>query len=484
VSRRFAAATVLVGLALALAAPAQGASGTWDRAWGNDVNGGGAGVFGICTVAANCKAGNGAVSGAGGEMFNAGGVALNSAGDLYVADQGMNRIQEFDSSGNFLRAWGAGVDGGTGFEVCTVAADCHVGTMGHAKGEMSSPSSVAVDSGGNVYVADFDNNRIQRFSATGLFERTWGKGVNQTTGGNLCTLASGNTCQAGTVGGLGGEMNQPLGIATDSSDNVYLGDSSNNRIEKFDSSGTFDRAWGQGVNQTTGGNLCTAASGNTCQAGGTTALGGEMNTPAGVAVSAAGNVYVADALNSRIQVFDTSGTWQRAWGVHVNGGSGFGICTSAPSCQAGTTGGLGGQMFFPIAVGTDSGGNVYVADYANNRIQKFGSTGAWDRAWGKDVNGGTAFGVCTVAASCQVGSSGGLGGEMNTPAGVAANPAGDLFVGDYANNRIQKFVDPPVSPPSATPSPGPNPSPAKKKKKCKKPKKRAAAAKKCKKAKK
>jgi DNA-binding beta-propeller fold protein YncE len=358
-----------------------------------------------------------------------------------------------------------------------------VGTIGHAKGELSGPADVAVDSGGNVYVADFGNNRIQRFSATGIFERTWGKGVNMTTGGNLCTLASGNTCQAGATGGLGGEMNEPLGIATDSSDNVYLGDSSNNRIEKFDSSGTFDRAWGKGVNQTTAGNLCTAASGNTCQAGSAaTALGGEMNTPAGVAVDAAGNVYVADALNNRIQVFDTSGTWQRGWGVHVNGGSGF-VCSSAPSCQAGTSGGLGGQMFFPIDVGVGSGGTVYVADYANNRIQKFASSGTWDRAWGKGVNGGMAFGVCTVATSCQAGTSGGLGGELNTPAGVAENSAGDLFVGDYANNRIQKFVDPPAPPPAVTPSPAPSPSPVAKKK-CKKHKKRAAAAKKCKKAKK
>jgi DNA-binding beta-propeller fold protein YncE len=141
-------------------------------------------------------------------------------------------------------------------------------------------------------------------------------------------------------------------------------------------------------------------------------------------------------------------------------------------------------MFFPIDVATDPGGNVYVADYGNSRIQKFGSSGTWDRAWGKDVNGGTAFGICTVATGCQVGTSGPLGGEMNTPAGVATDPAGDLYVGDYLNNRIQKFVDPPaVPPPSTTPNPGPNPVPAAKKK-CKKPKKRAATAKKCKKAKK
>jgi DNA-binding beta-propeller fold protein YncE len=145
-------------------------------------------------------------------------------------------------------------------------------------------------------------------------------------------------------------------------------------------------------------------------------------------------------------------------------------------------------MFFPINVGTDSGGSVYVADYANDRIQKFASSGTWARAWGKGVNGGTAFGICTVAASCQAGTAGGLGGEMDTPAGVAGDSAGGLYVGDYLNNRIQLFRDPVVPPPvatptqpAATPSPGPSPAP---KKKCKKAKKKAASAKKCKKRKK
>jgi tripartite motif-containing protein 71 len=487
--RRTAAVLATVGLALALAAPAQAASGTWNRAWGNDVNGGGNGVFGICTVAALCHAGSGVVTGDGGIMFQPAGVALDSGGNLYVADSGFNRIQKFDAVGNFQRAWGDGVDGGTGFGVCTVAADCELGTIGGLSGEMSQPGGVAIDSGGNVYVADTNNNRVQKFSSTGIFERTWGKGVNMTTGGNLCTLASGNTCQAGGTGGLAGEMNQPIGIGIDPSDNVYVADTNNNRIQRFDAAGTFNRTWGKGVNATNPGNLCTATSGDTCQAGGaTTALGGEMNSPAGVGTDASGNVYVADALNNRIQKFNSSGAFDRAWGVGVNGGSTFGICTAAASCHVGLSGGLGGEMFFPINVGTDSGGSVYVADYANDRIQKFASSGTWARAWGKGVNGGTAFGICTVAASCQVGSAGGLGGEMDTPAGVASDSAGGLYVGDYLNNRIQLFKDPVVPPPAstptqpaATPSPGPSPAP---KKKCKKAKKKARSAKKCKKRKK
>src|SRR6266511_2244444 len=114
-----------------------------------------------------------------------------------------------------------------------------------------------------------------------------------------------------------------------------------------------------------------------------------------------------------------SGTWDRAWGKDVNGGGVFGVCTVAAFCLTGMPGGLGGEMNGPAGVATDAGGNVYIADVNNHRIQKFDSSGAWDRAWGKNVDGGGVFGVCTVAASCLAGTAGGLGGEMNRPTGVA-----------------------------------------------------------------
>jgi hypothetical protein len=179
----------LAALALALAAPAQGASGIWERAWGDNVNGGG--VFEVCTVAASCLTGTNS-GGLGGDMWNPAGLALDSGGNLYVADSGNNRIQKFDSTGAFERMWGKGVDTGGG-NLCTAASGdvCAQGTDGGLKGEMFQPSGVAVDPGGNVYVADYGNNRIDKFSASGIFERTWGKGVDMTTGGNLCTATSG-----------------------------------------------------------------------------------------------------------------------------------------------------------------------------------------------------------------------------------------------------------------------------------------------------
>ena len=281
-------------------------------------------------------------------------------------------------------------------------------------------------------------------AANGTWERAWGKNV---AGGGIfgvCTTAA--SCLAGNTGGLGGEMFFPLGVATDAAGNVYVADSSNNRIQKFNSSGTWERAWGKNVN---GGGIfgvCTAAA--SCLAGTSGGLGGEMVGASGVATDAAGNVYVSDFLNNRIQKFNSSGTWERAWGKNVNGGNIFGVCTSAASCQAGTTGGLGGEMNVPAGIATDAAGNVYVAEVGNSRIQKFNSSGTWERAWGKNVAGSGVFGVCTAAASCLTGTTGGLGGEMNVPRGVATDATGNVYVADRTNERIQRFADPVTPPPT------------------------------------
>jgi sugar lactone lactonase YvrE len=459
-------AAVTAGLAalavLLIAAPAQASSGAFDRTWGKDVVTGGGTGFEICTVATSCQ--TGFVGGFGGELNSPTGVATDAAGNVYVAEFGNNRIEKFDSAGNFQRAWGKDVvtGGGTGFEICTAAASCQPGSNATAQGgEFNSPRGVAIDAAGNVYVADQNNQRIQKFDSSGNFQRAWGKDVDTAagTGFEICIVAA--NCQAGSnATAQGGEFNSPYHVATDAG-KVYVTDINNHRVQKFDGGlGTWERTWGKDVvtGGATGFEVCIVAA--NCKAGAIGTLGGELHFPTGIATDAAGNVYVADTLGNRVEKFDGLGTWARAWGKDVDtaAGTGFEICTVAASCQGGSAGGLGGEINSPRGVATDAAGNVYVADSSNHRIQKFDGSGTWARAWGKDVDtaAGTGFEICTVAANCQAGSNAtALGGELNAPIGAAADAAGNVYVADTGNQRIQRFADPvPPTPPTPPTPPG------------------------------
>src|SRR4051794_4211939 len=345
--------------------------GKWQRAWGKDVvNGGGTG-FEICTVAADCK--TGAVGGLGGELFLPGGIAADAAGNVYVADSFNNRVQEFDSQGNWQRAWGKDVVNGglTGFEICTIAANCKAGTHGGGSGELDTPLDVATDGAGKVYVADQINRRVAAFDSQGNFLRAWGKDV-LIGGGTGFEIGLAGGCQAGSDGTLGGGMGSyPSGVGADAAGNVYVSDNANHRIQKFDSEGNWQRAWGKDV--VTGGDpgfeICTVAA--NCKNGEAGALGGEMTNPGRVAPDAGGGLYVSS--NGRIEKFDSQGNWQRAWGKDVvtGGGTGFEICIVSASCKVGVQGGLGGEFDGPYAIAADNARNIYVTDVNNVRIQKF-----------------------------------------------------------------------------------------------------------------
>ncbi len=489
--------------ALASAAPAHGSSGTWERAWGENVDSVAPGTgFEICTIISQCQGTNPATGDVGGELSQPSGIAVDGAGDVYVANTGYNRIDKFDSSGNFIRAWGRDVSENTaftGFESCVAGVDtCKIGTTGTGNGMMSSPEGIAVGPNGEIYVSDAGNSRVQEFTTNGNFVRMWGKDVvsvgteDHGTGFEICQLSA---CKAGAAStGLIGEMNVPLGLAIDAAGDVYVADSSNNRIQKFDQEGVPIRTWGRDVisGGSTGFEICRAGI-DTCKAGTTGGLEGEMSLPLGVAVDASGSVYVTDANNNRLQKFFSTGGFQLMWGKDVitGGGTGFEIChEEIDVCKAGNgTGHLGGELNLPVGVVTDAADNVYVAEEDNSRVQKFGSDGTFQRLWGEDVDAvaaGTAFEICTAAANCRSGAflAPFRGGEFGVPQALAIDGSGHLYVADRFNDRVEKFGDPPpatTTPPAAPASPSVTP-----KKKCKKKHKRAASAKKkkCKKKKK
>ena len=194
-------------------------------------------------------------SGAGEFLFARSLVASPTTGHIYVVDSSLgesptNRIVEFSAFGEFVKAWGWGVrNGAAELQTCgpgatPPSAACLPGLAGVGAGQMDQPTGIAMDSVGNLFVFDLRNARVQKFSEDGNFILTFGKGVNQTTGGDICTGGSGDTCKAGTLGTGNGQFGveargSTLGnyIAVGPSDEIYVAD--NDRIQEFDAGGAF-----------------------------------------------------------------------------------------------------------------------------------------------------------------------------------------------------------------------------------------------------
>jgi tripartite motif-containing protein 71 len=239
--------------------------------------------------------------------------------------------------------------------------------------------------------------------------------------------------------------------------------------------------------------ICTPLT-TDCRTGIGGAIAGGLSSPRGIAVDSGGDVYVADRSFDRIQKFASGGGWIRLWGEDVvgGGGTGFEVCTVAAQCKQGETvdPARGGELDDPVGVTADGAGNVYTSESSENqagtRIQRFDSSGNWQRAWGADVieGGGTGYEICTIGSQCKKGSGllgeARIGGGLIIPLGVGADPAGNLYITDA--HRIQKFAADAVAPPPppssslpATPAPsGPTGQRAAALKKCKKKKSKRA----------
>jgi DNA-binding beta-propeller fold protein YncE len=214
------------------------------------------------------------------------------------------------------------------------------GSSGSGSGQFDAPLGIAVNAtSGDIYVVDRALNRVSQFDSSGTFIRMWGRNVNQDTAGDICTAASGDTCQTGIAGSFSGQFNSPQGIAVDDTTGaVYVQDSGSNRIQKFTANGTFITTWGKAVDQQNAGNFCTAASGHTCQAGLSSGSPAIINPPnpevpavpsengvfrgwstgfisnnlTGITVDDQGFVYVTDPSAipfPRVQKFDPTGVY-------------------------------------------------------------------------------------------------------------------------------------------------------------------------------
>jgi len=330
------------------------------------------------------------------------------------------------------------------------------GSQGKGAMQFERPRGVAVDgsggpSKGNVYVADQNNQRIEKFTSIGGFVLMFGNQVNETKVSekaegkavteaeeNLCTAASGNVCTAGLKGSGGGQFFTPMGVAVDPSNgDVYVVDFSNHRVEKFDSAGRFLLVFGKEVDATTLGDICTAVSGDTCQAGKVGTGAGEFEwTPAGtfVAVGAAGTVYVGD--ENRIQEFEPTGQDK---GQIVLAGAGK------------TT-----------ALAIDAGEDLYTISQALSGVRKYSATGEQlaefdpERESGQltalaiQPTSGDVFVVDTSegARVRQYVPTGALSAESSAgplaeSLGIAVNASGTVYAADKANDSVLFFGEPP-----------------------------------------
>lgn len=271
---------------------------------------------------------------------------VDQQGNLYVIDGPNNRIQKFDSSGQFLMEWGTPGQGDGEFNFVLPNVDGATG-------------AIAVDKSGNVYVADWGNSRIQKFDSKGQFLAKWGaRGSGDSQFLNL------------------------ISITVDREGYVYVLDSVRADIQKFDSKGQFLAKWGgKGTGD------------------------GQFNFPAFLTADDQGHLFVVDGFNNRIQKFDSSGQFLTKWGTPGQGDGEF----SFISGEYGV--GLG-------AVAAGEGDNIYVADYSNNRIQKFDNKGQFLAKWGAE----------------------GIGdGQFIHPVSLTVDLEGNIYVADFGNNRIQKF---------------------------------------------
>ncbi len=365
-------------------------------------------------------------------------VAVGATGDVYVGDKTRDDVQQFTAAGSFVRKWGStgSADGqfrsvtglATGTDGSVYAADIDRvqqfdaagafvrtwGREGTLPGQFTDPDRITVQplgvsvdpAGADVFVADSGNERVQRFSAGGVFEATWGTRL------------------------LPGRVQHPNGVAMDASGNVYVAEETADRIEVFAPDGTFLRQWAGadnadgrlldpvGVAVGPSGDVYVADTGHDRVQryapdgqqlgswGGTGTGQGQFRSPSWLGIDGGGHVHVLDAGNTRVQEFDAGGAFVRAWG---------------------SSGSANGQIRYPRGMAVDADGNAFVADVNSSggdlRIQRFDAGGTFVVAWrlpDAPPGGGTS--------------------DTERADSVAVGPTGDVFVGDCRRDRVVQFT--------------------------------------------
>jgi RHS repeat-associated protein len=313
------------------------------------------------------------------------------------------------------------------------------GSKGSGADELKEPDGIAVGPSGEVLVADRNNQRIDKFNAKGEFVEAFGFGVaNGKEEPEVCT----SSCEVGLSGSKEGQFSKPEGIAFSGSD-FYVSEKGNDRVQEFNEKDEAIASFG------------TKGSAE-----------GELKEPDGVAVDAKGDVWVVDYANNRVEEFSSKGVFKEAigWDVTIFEGNEFSICTV--DCRAGTAGDGHGQFSKPQGI-TYFEGELYVTDSRNNRVERFAESGGYLGEFGATGTGNGQFeGPTGIAGDgvngdlyvvdegngrveafspageyrSQFATKGAGNGELKAPEGVAVNAAGEAYVDDAGNDRIEEWV--------------------------------------------
>jgi trimeric autotransporter adhesin len=304
------------------------------------------------------------------------GVAIDGSGNILISDLNNGRIRQVNTSGIISTVAGSATRGFAGDGGPATSA------------QMVSPFRVAVDEGGNLLIADGSNQRVRKVTTAGIITTVAGNGTAGFSGdGGIATSA---------------QLNTPYGVSLDAGGNLFVADLNNNRVRTVNAAGVITTLAGTGT------------AGNGGDSG--PAARAQLRSPSDVLVDPSGNVFIADSTNFKIRKITPAG------GISTVAGSG----TSGFSGDNGAA--IAAQFNRPMGLAMDAAGSLYIADLNNQRIRKLTPDGR----------------VITIAGNGTAGLSGDGGpatsAQLNTPYGVAIDASGNLFIADTNNHCIRKVT--------------------------------------------
>jgi sugar lactone lactonase YvrE len=310
------------------------------------------------------------------------GLAVDRAGNLYIADTQNNAIRKVLPNGVIVTiagngSWGFSGDGGPA-----------------TSAQLATPSGVAVDSSGNLFISDSSNSRVRKVASTGI----------------ITTLAGNGTPGYPGDGGpaINAQLGWPTGIAADNNGNVFIAEESTHRIRRVSPNGVIDTVAGTGIAGFGGdGGPATSA---------------QLASPVGVAVTGGGSLFVVQLGWARVRMVSPGGTITTV------------ACCGTPYEFSGDGGpAISAGLFNPYGIAVDPAGNLFIADTADNRVRKVSPSGIINTVAG---NGGAV-----IYDEAPLGDGGqAANAQLRYPWSVAAGNGGDIFIADTEANRIRRVT--------------------------------------------